>query len=157
TLVKDIEPGSGGSGPDNLVNLNGVLCFIASQDGRYSDLWRRDGTDAGTTKFGGFQAGPSTAFLGGSSLSGLTAVGGTLFFDCSSAFIEPEFPPSYSNELFKSDGTSSGTVLVKSFSDAAPSNVTAVRGTLFFAAADGGSGSELWKSDGTPDGTALVK
>jgi ELWxxDGT repeat protein len=64
-------------------------------------------------------------------------------------------------ELWKSNGTTSGTVLVKDinpgfyFSD--PRYLTAVDGTLFFTAFDFTSGRELWKSNGKAQGTALVK
>jgi ELWxxDGT repeat protein len=37
-----------------------------------------------------------------------------------------------------------------------PRSLTAVGGTLFFAANDGATGFELWTSDGTAAGTALV-
>ena len=65
-------------------------------------------------------------------------------------------------ELWKSDGTEAGTVLVKDIHPGAggyssPSSLTGVGGTLFFAADDGTHGSELWKSDGTEAGTVLVK
>ncbi len=63
-------------------------------------------------------------------------------------------------ELWKSDGTAAGTVLVKDINpgagDSFPGNLTNVGGTLFFAANDGASGVELWKSDGTTAGTVLV-
>ena len=64
-------------------------------------------------------------------------------------------------ELWKSDGTAAGTVLVK---DIDPGRRARSRrpsrtsdGTLFFTADDGSTGNELWKSDGTPAGTTLVK
>ena len=66
-------------------------------------------------------------------------------------------------ELWKSDGTAAGTVLVKdinpgsgpsSDSQSTPANMN---GTLFFNADDGTSGYELWKSDGTAAGTVLLK
>uniref|UniRef100_UPI00056C1DDD hypothetical protein n=1 Tax=Microcystis aeruginosa TaxID=1126 RepID=UPI00056C1DDD len=66
-------------------------------------------------------------------------------------------------ELWKSDGTAAGTVLVKDInpgsSSSYPGSLTAVGNTLFFTAYDGlgGSGTELWKSDGTAAGTVLVK
>src|SRR5262249_9744048 len=64
-------------------------------------------------------------------------------------------------QLYKSDGTTAGTVALKSFSVAifggAPSDLTNVGGTLYFRADDGVSGVELWKSDGTAAGTVLVK
>ncbi len=58
-------------------------------------------------------------------------------------------------ELWKSDGTAAGTVLVKDiyppgyYGSSNPSNFTNVNGTLFFTANDGTNGTELWKSDGT--------
>src|SRR5206468_1855806 len=66
-------------------------------------------------------------------------------------------------ELWKSDGTQAGTVLVKDIDPGAgssdPSFLTGVNGTLFFAnfSGDGSNGVELWKSDGTAAGTVLVK
>jgi ELWxxDGT repeat protein len=64
-------------------------------------------------------------------------------------------------ELWKSDGTIAGTVLVKDIRTGAagsyPQNLVNVNGTLFFTADDGAHGIELWKSDGTAGGTVLVK
>ena len=63
-------------------------------------------------------------------------------------------------ELWKSDGTESGTVLVEDINPGGssfPQYLTNVAGTLFFFANDGNSGQELWKSDGTATGTVLVK
>ena len=69
----------------------------------------------------------------------------------------------HGRELWKSDGTEAGTVLVKDIKpgdyDASygPTYLTDVGGTLFFTADDGTHGAELWKSDGTEAGTVLVK
>ncbi|MCY2988109.1 MAG: hypothetical protein NTY19_09640, partial [Planctomycetota bacterium] len=63
-------------------------------------------------------------------------------------------------EVWKSDGTSAGTALVKDINvgtGSYPRNLTNVNGTLFFQATDGSHGYEVWKSDGTTAGTALVK
>lgn len=63
-------------------------------------------------------------------------------------------------EFWKSDGTETGTVLVKNI-DAAwssyPLDLTNVNGTLFFSATDGEHGQEFWKSYGTEAGTVMVK
>src|SRR5205814_9318649 len=84
----------------------------------------------------------------------LTAVNGTLFFAADD--------PTNGFELWKSDGTAEGTVLVKAFdptggADSPPFGLTNVNGTLFFRGFDPANGTELWKSDGTAAGTVLVK
>ncbi len=64
-------------------------------------------------------------------------------------------------ELWKSDGTSFGTTLVKDIRagnlSAIPRNLTNVNGTHYFRANDGANGFELWKSDGTAAGTVMIK
>jgi len=64
-------------------------------------------------------------------------------------------------ELWKSDGTVGGTVLVKDLNpglaDSTPMEFANVNGTLFFNAYDDIHGRELWKTDGTELGTVLVK
>jgi len=89
-----------------------------------------------------------------SSPAHLTAVGTTLFFTI-------DLDDGSGGELWKSDGTASGTVLVK---DIRPGkrcglllNLTSVGGALFFTANDGIHGEEPWRSDGTSSGTALVR
>jgi len=64
-------------------------------------------------------------------------------------------------ELWRSDGTASGTFRVRDInpgvqgSDA--SFLTPVGNTLYFQAYDATNGTELWKSDGTQAGTVLVR
>lgn len=64
-------------------------------------------------------------------------------------------------ELWKSDGTTADTALVKDIFPgplwSAPSHLTALNGTVMFCANDGVTGGELWKSDGNEAGTVLVK
>jgi ELWxxDGT repeat protein len=64
-------------------------------------------------------------------------------------------------ELWKSDGSTAGTVLLKKdfhpgSPDLPPNNLTAAHGKLFFTAHTE-LGAELWQSDGTPTGTKMVK
>ena len=63
-------------------------------------------------------------------------------------------------ELWRSDGTSTGTRLVKRINTIStgsnPEHLINVNGTLFFAASNGSS-RELWKSDGTFSGTTMVR
>jgi ELWxxDGT repeat protein len=71
----------------------------------------------------------------------LINVNGTLFFAANDG--------TTGLELWKSNGTAAGTVLVKNIrpgSDSSyPSSLINVNGTLFFAADDGTMGFELWK------------
>lgn len=65
------------------------------------------------------------------------------------------------SELWRTDGTYSGTSLVKDIRHGVNSSlitaITSVTGTIYFSGNDGNTGSELWKSDGTSAGTILVK
>jgi ELWxxDGT repeat protein len=83
----------------------------------------------------------------------LTSVNKFLFFSA--------YDPDHGTELWKSDGMSGGTRLVKDIlpggKGAEPKNLTNVDGTLFFAANSTDYSFELWKSDGTDAGTVKVK
>jgi ELWxxDGT repeat protein len=65
-------------------------------------------------------------------------------------------------EVFRSDGTSEGTVILKDIalrSSANPEDLTVCNGLLFFSAdaAHAMTGRELYVSDGTPNGTSMLK
>ena len=101
-LVRDINtaPAASGSDPSSFVEVGGTLYFSANNGGTGIELWKSNGTEAGTLlvediRPGFFGAGPRS----------LTNVGGTLYFvanDGLSGF-----------ELWKSDGAEGGTVRVK--------------------------------------------
>ena len=80
-----------------------------------------------------------------------TNVNGTLFFRVGENLS--------ATELWKSDGTSSGTQLVKNIypnlhtDGSYPYSLTNIGGTLYFAA---NGGRQVWNSDGTSSGTQLV-
>ena len=78
---------------------------------------------------------------GSSNPSELTAVGNTLYFAANDG--------TNGEELWKSDGTASGTMMVKDIrsgsSSGNPFEHTAVGNTLYFRANDGTNGYELWK------------
>ncbi len=133
---------------DSFTNVNNSVFFVATTIVHGRELWRTDGTTAGTVMVKDINPG-----VGSSQPSQLTNVNGTLFF---SAFVGAS-----GYELWRSDGTAAGTVLVKDIhaggADSNPTQLTNINGTLFFRANDGSTGGELWKSDGTAAGTVLVK
>lgn len=90
--------------------------------------------------------------IGGSNPEELINVNGTLYFSATN--------DGNGTELWKSDGTTSGTVMVKDIysggSSSSPTNLVNVNGTLFFEAQGNVGGRELWKSDGTSGGTVMV-
>ena len=69
--------------------------------------------------------------------------------------------PGNGTELWRTDGTASGTYLVKDIApgelSSSPAGFKILNGTVYFSAEDGAHGRELWKTDGTEQGTALVK
>src|SRR3954470_8689871 len=85
----------------------------------------------------------------GSSPGQFVQVGPTVFFSARDS--------EHGRELWKTDGTAAGTVIVKDIDPGDPGSypeyLTAFKGALFFAAGDGEHGTELWKSDGTAAGT----
>ncbi|GAB3516572.1 hypothetical protein GCM10027442_34370 [Emticicia fontis] len=143
-MVKDLDRG-GFSSPNNLTGVNGILFFTA-YDVDYvhgEELWRSDGTAAGTYMVKDINPGGSS-----SDITELVNVNGTLYFAARDA--------SNITRLWKSDGTESGTVMV-STDVSSVGFLTHVNGTVYFVGSSSGYGSELWKSDGTSAGTELVK
>jgi ELWxxDGT repeat protein len=78
--------------------------------------------------------------------------GGLLFFVANDG--------EHGDELWRSDGTPTGTVMVRDIRPgvvgSAPANLKAVGGVVYFQANDGVNGEELWVTNGTADGTRLV-
>ncbi len=145
-MVKNIQPGSGsGLALDSApkVAVMGEIIYFAADDGAAgTELWRSDGTDAGTTLVADIVPG-----AGGSSPAPLAAAGGTLFVAALTAG---------GSELWRSDGTAPGTAFVKGF-DGYPGNAAVIGPLLYFGGTESSTGTELWVSDGTTAGTAMVK
>ena len=152
SLVKDILPGKLSSASTDLVNINGILYFQANDGVHGQELWKSDGTTAGTMLVKDIVVGSGSSMPSFSSPSGMIDVNGMIYFRAKNGV--------NGWELWKSDGTAAGTVMVKDIIEGSdgstPFYLTNVNSTLYFIAI-GFDSNELWKSDGTAAGTVMVK
>lgn len=143
----------GADGPENLTAVGNTLFFTASDDEHGEELWKSNGTAAGTVMVANIQTGQGSGGEYSYGPDNLTAAGDTLFFTADNG--------TAGQEVWKSDGTAAGTVLVKDIHPGSYSSyageLTPVGDTVFFKARDGVHGRELWRTDGTAAGTELVE
>ena len=146
-MVKDIAPGAGGSNLNDLTEMGGILYFNADDGTHGGELWKSDGSEAGTVMVKDINPGASTSYT-----NYLTETGGILYFNADDG--------THGGELWKSDGSDAGTVMVKDIYPGPEwgvlSDMIEMDGNLYFIGSDG-TGSGLWKSDGTAAGTVMVK
>jgi trimeric autotransporter adhesin len=154
-MLKDLRAGAASSSPQRPVLLGGVVVFSAFDDATGQELWASDGTAAGTVLLKDINPGAASGFtpyLAANSGNDQAVIGNTLYFLADDG--------TTGNELWKTDGTPGGTVLVKDIFPGARSSdidwMTVAEGRLFFVADDGVHGRELWVSDGTTAGTRMV-
>ncbi len=148
TLTRDINQVPANSDPTTAVNLNGIAIYTAFDYARGTELWRSDGTPAGTYLLNDIRVGGRS-----SSIASLTVVGDKVFFSA--------FDLINGQELWSTDGTTAGTKLVRDIAfsggSSSPFNLVNVNGVLYFSATGTTGGNELWKSDGTSSGTTIVR
>ena len=139
------------SGPDSFVTIGEVTYFTAGDESRGRELWRTDGTPAGTRLVKDIGPGRKSGVQG----RALAGVGDVLYFAADDG--------RHGSELWRSDGTTAGTRMVKDIGPGwsvawwdAP--VPSGSGDLvYFRAETNKTGLELWVTDGTAAGTNLVK
>lgn len=154
TLVKDIQPGALGSSPFHLTNVGGTLLMAANDGVTGSELWTSNGTSSGTVLVRNIRAGIAGSLAPSPAGSGtFVNAAGTLLFAANNG--------SLGYELWRSNGTSTGTALVSNIrtgaASSSPAALTGVGAITFFTADNGAAGRELWRTDGTSTGTTLVR
>src|SRR5262245_36308209 len=92
TPVKEIRPGTQGGEPKFVTVVNNILFFSADNGPNGRELWKSDGTDAGTVMVKDIRPGS-----GDSDPSALTAMNGILYFGATTS--------TNGWELWRSDGT----------------------------------------------------
>lgn len=149
SLVKDIN-----TAPDGIYTWNASYGMINNDffvtigtDSLGYELWKSDGTSAGTQLFLDIAPGVNSGYP-----HDYVLMNGNLYFTVYSH-------PVYGTEVWKTDGTVAGTGLLK---DITPGNAgglnshykTVLGNTMYFAEA---YQTELWKTDGDSTTTVLVK
>ncbi|MCP3167880.1 hypothetical protein [Myxococcus qinghaiensis] len=146
-LVKDLTPGPEDTYLAAVAEQRGKLTFLRqwgfAPGNPQVELWRSDGTDAGTVRFANFG---TASMLGNVTLR----VGDNLLF----FLISPE----QGTALWRTDGTASGTVLVKKVDAQVVYfySTTGQAGAVGLFLFNDGANTEVWKTDGTASGTVRL-
>lgn len=150
-LVKDILPGPLDSEPYDGVMMNNTLYFTAFTNTEGRELWKTDGTAVGTTLVKDINPGAE-----GSNYPGAYSP-----IANGSYFLFAARGTSDGRELWKSDGTTGGTIQLKDINPGADSSnpdfFSNFNNIILFSATTNSQGSEYWRSDGTPEGTFMLK
>jgi ELWxxDGT repeat protein len=133
----DVNPGSGSSDVQDLVQAGGVVFFTAVRDGLGRELFRldesRNAVPARDIRPGNRGSDPHLLFV----------VDNTLYFVADDGF--------HGRELWQSNGTEAGTRLARDINtltlDASPEGLVDVNGILYFKATDGRLGRGLYRID----------
>jgi ELWxxDGT repeat protein len=146
-LVADLNvtPGGASSEPRDLLRAGDTVYFSAADAAHGRELWKTDGTAAGTVLVKDLAPGPAAG-----SPRGFTMLHETLFF-----FADD---PTNGTALWRSNGTALGTELVRAVTGGAPfadGHMREAGDVLFFLGGDAGDPS-LWRSDGTAAHTDRV-
>ncbi|HVX28793.1 MAG TPA: ELWxxDGT repeat protein, partial [Parafilimonas sp.] len=158
-MVKDVNNSKDGSPTNSNVFysigynspfavLNNVAYFAANDGINGNEVWRSDGTSAGTYMLKNIDGTAKS-----SSPSKFVTSGKYVYFIGSDSI--------HGAELWRTNGMPAGTVLVKDLMPGTGNSglgyFTDINGTLFFSATTPSAGNELMKSNGTGAGTVVVK
>ena len=154
-ILSDINPGAGSSGyyswlPVEAHKSGDWVYFYADNGINGTELWKTDGTQSGTQMVKDINPGTNPS-INMFDIQSFATVGSTVFFTASDG--------TNGRELWKTDGTESGTSMVKDIrSGSLPSDPIHLfpfgDEVLFWA--NSGEGYRLWKSDGTSSGTSML-
>ncbi|MFO1053352.1 MAG: ELWxxDGT repeat protein [Planctomycetota bacterium] len=149
--VADLHPGLSSSTPADFALLaqTGEVVFAATSPTVGREPWRSDGTAAGTVLMANIET-PIPGSTIGSEPQQMKDALGTLYFTADDGV--------HGYELWRSDGSESGTRLVADINPAIggtlPQLQVAIDENLYFGADDGVHGYELWRA--SPAGAEMV-
>ncbi|MEP7010100.1 MAG: ELWxxDGT repeat protein [Acidobacteriota bacterium] len=129
------------------VEFGGLVYFTASDVLHGLELWKTDGTEAGTVRLTDLCPGSCDSFP-----RNLTVVGGSIYFSADDG--------AHGFEPWITDGTTAGTRMIRDtvpgLGGSFPNLLRVLGGRVFYSASDPDAGSELWVTDGTAGGTGRL-
>jgi ELWxxDGT repeat protein len=162
TLVKDIVTGTASSNREGFYHMfsNGVfMVFAANTAAEGLELWKSDGTPAGTTLLKNINTAADS-----SDPQNFYILNNLVFFTATSA--------AEGNEIWKTDGTTPGTNILKDINPGTGSSIDyeiapgfsfpvfagfhTFNNHIYFQVTDGTSLGQLWGSDGTGPNTIML-
>ena len=146
----DVNPG-GNSNPKELTIMNGRLYFTATTNANGLELFSTNGVHPNLSLVSDIRPG-----VFGSEIANITMLGS------SKLIFTADDGTGKGVEVWQSDGTSSGTSLLKDVYaggvSSTPANFTSYNGKVYFGAFGSGGGDlDSWTTDGTTAGTQLLK
>lgn len=156
-VVKNFRAGNQGSDAGGFAAAGSEVFFAADNGVVGRELWKSDGTDAGTVLLADvFTGQDSSSQPNSSNPESITPVGTKVFFSAENSPNNRElwvYDPSVEPMVSLTRDINPGGASL-------PQNLIAYNGMLLFSATDGlgagTSGRELWKSDGSESGTVRV-
>ena len=123
----------------NHATLGGYLYYIGSDGEHGNELWRTNGTPAGTSMVADVSPGPASTFI-----NGIFSAGGRIYFSDGESV------------TWVSGGTAVSTRLLVRAGTYAAADAPAITNGALLSMRTNDEGAELWSTNGTPAGTHLL-
>ncbi len=159
-LLKDILVGTNNSNPLYITNMNGALYFSANDGVNGNELWKSDGTTNGTVLLSDLNPGSSSSnpgvYANYANGNNVLYNGGAFprLFHRNNKLYFTALTAANGVELFTSDGTTSGTTLVKDIVETSTTFanfIFADNNVLVYT-----RNNQIWRTNGTANGTYAI-
>lgn len=160
-IIRDLTTSNASSYPTHFVNAGSKSFFFAKRSTGEMDLWTTDGTDTGTVPLSGSGIPPLnnpgfTRITSQPTTDLMVRLGNKLIFKAYAT------TPFLGEELWISDGTNTGTKLLKDIKTGTSSSdiemfVSLNDKVIFLSSVSYNNNKSIWVTDGTADGTHHIK